>query len=228
MVPDVLPPHRLLSTHSIPADSASSLLQTYILNSESHAHLHPDALIKHSKVVFSAHAGPTGGVVMHNVRRVAAGLRGEYLEPESTPEPEETATTAEGVAGSAAVGAMGANGKMARPKKSMKATGTKMTFDDEEGGASIEETANEGWMDKETYELEEGAVDEVGELGERSNFVQSGGVAPEVEATDEAGAGSKRKAKPDDKEARKKAKKEREKEFRKKREAEKKAKKTDE
>lgn len=26
---------------------------------------------------------------MHNLRRVAAGLRGEYLEPEATPEPEE-------------------------------------------------------------------------------------------------------------------------------------------
>jgi len=221
MVPDTLPPHRLLTTTHIPTETASSILQTYILNSESHAHLHPDALIKASKVVFSAHGGPTGGVVMHNLRRVAAGLRGEYLEPEATPEPEETATTGEGVEVSAAVGAQGKSGKIARPKKSMKPTGTKMTFEDEEG-PSVEETANEGWMDKETYELEEGAVDEVGELGERSNFVASGGAVPEVEATDE-GAGSKRKA-AQDKEARKKAKKEREAEFKKKREAQKKAK----
>lgn len=219
MIPETLPPYRHLLTTPISHTHASTILDLYITNSESHAHLHPDALIKHSKVVFSAHGGPSGGVVMHNLRRVAAGLRGEYLEPEATPEPEETATTGQGVEASAAVG-KAKDAKVQRPKKSMQPTGTKMTFDEEE--PSIEESANQGWMDKETYELEEGAVDEVGEVGERSNFVASGGAVPEVKASEE-GAGNKRKA-AQDKEARKKAKKERTKEFKKKREAQKQAK----
>ncbi|KAF1358011.1 hypothetical protein EJ07DRAFT_167031 [Lizonia empirigonia] len=89
MVPDAPPPHRLISSKPISTADASTMLQTYITNSEAHPHLHPDALITPTGVTFSSHGGPTGGVVMHNLRRVAAGLRGEYLEPEATPEPED-------------------------------------------------------------------------------------------------------------------------------------------
>ncbi|KAH4341242.1 hypothetical protein HBH98_182210 [Parastagonospora nodorum] len=35
-----------------------------------------------------------GSVVMHSLRRVAAGMRGEFLEPEKTPEPEEDEASA--------------------------------------------------------------------------------------------------------------------------------------
>ncbi|PVH97799.1 hypothetical protein DM02DRAFT_67780 [Periconia macrospinosa] len=86
---ETLPPYVAISSKAISQAEASQILEKYILNSESHPHLHPDALITPTGVTFSSHGGPTGGVVMHNLRRVAAGLRGEYLEPEATPEPEE-------------------------------------------------------------------------------------------------------------------------------------------
>jgi hypothetical protein len=133
------------------------MLQTYISHSEAHPHLHPDALITPTGVTFSSHGGPTGGVVMHNLRRIAAGLRGEYLEPEPTPEPE----TEEGAEGEKAW-----NGK--------KGKGKKTTFTDVE----VE------WQDKEAYEREQGEV-EIGDIGERTNIVKDGGEEPEVEVTGE-------------------------------------------
>lgn len=183
MVPDAPPPHRLISSTPISTADASTMLQTYITNSEAHPHLHPDALITPTGVTFSSHGGPTGGVVMHNLRRVAAGLRGEYLEPEATPEPEEDAFAELG----------------AQSKYSKKGKGTKTTFTDPEAGpVEIE------WQDKETYEREQGEI-ELGDLGSRANVVAEGGEEPQVEV-----AGEKRKGDAKlDKDARKKAKKER-------------------
>lgn len=183
MVPDAPPPHRLIASKPITTADASTLLQTYITHSEAHPHLHPDALITPTGVAFSSHGGPMGGVVMHNLRRIAAGLRGEYLEPEPTPEPEE-----EG----------GAEGEKAW--KGKKGQGTKTTFTDAEAGAVQIE-----WQDKEAYEREQGEV-EIGEVGERTNIVQDGGEEPEVEVTGEKRKGGDEKL---DKEARKRAKKER-------------------
>lgn len=185
MVPDAPAPHRLISSKPISTADASAMLQTYIANSEAHPHLHPDALITPTGVTFSSHGGPTGGVVMHNLRRIAAGLRGEYLEPEPTPEPEgeEGAEGAEG-------------GKAWRGKR---ARGGKTTFTDPEAGAVEVE-----WQDKDVYEREQGEI-EVGEVGDRNNVVQEGGDEPEVEVTGEKRKGDDKL----DKEARKKAKKER-------------------
>lgn len=157
MVPDAPPPHRLISSKPVSTADASTMLQTYISHSEAHPHLHPDALITPTGVTFSSHGGPTGGVVMHNLRRIAAGLRGEYLEPEPTPEPE----TEEGAEGEKAW-----NGKKGKAKKT--------TFTDVE----VE------WQDKEAYEREQGEV-EIGDIGERTNIVKDGGEEPEVEVTGE-------------------------------------------
>ncbi|KAJ4380330.1 hypothetical protein N0V86_004641 [Didymella sp. IMI 355093] len=180
MVPDAPPPHRLVSSTPIDTATASSMLQDYITNSEAHPHLHPDALITPTGVTFSSHGGPTGGVVMHNLRRVAAGLRGEFLEPEPTPEPEEQFAERE------------------ETWKGKKGKGKKTTFTDEEAGdAQVE------WQDKDVYEREQGEI-EIGEVSDRTNVVQEGGEEPEVEVT-----GEKRKGDQLSKEDRKKAKKER-------------------
>ncbi|KAJ4346302.1 hypothetical protein N0V95_005512 [Ascochyta clinopodiicola] len=188
MVPDAPPPHRLISSQPITTSAASTLLQTYIANSEAHPHLHPDALITPTGVTFSSHGGPTGGVVMHNLRRVAAGLRGEYLEPELTPEPEEEEAVAHG----------------AHAKYSSKAKGKKTTFADADADADAGDVQIE-WQDKEAYEREQGEL-EIGDLGDRTNVVAEGGEEPEVDVT-----GEKRKSVDTklDKDARKKAKKER-------------------
>ena len=185
MVPDAPPPHRLISSKPVSTADASTMLQTYISHSEVHPHLHPDALITPTGVTFSSHGGPTGGVVMHNLRRIAAGLRGEYLEPEPTPEPE--AGEEEGAEGEKAW-------------KGKKGKGKKTTFTDAEAG-----TVEIEWQDKEAYEREQGEI-EIGEIGDRTNVVQEGGEEPEVEVTGEKRKGGDAKL---DKEARKKAKKER-------------------
>lgn len=184
---DAPPPSRHISSTSISVAAASQMLDTYLRNSELHPHLHPDALITPTGVTFSSHGGPTGGVVMHNLRRVAAGLRGEYLEPEPTPEPEEEQIAEE-------FGSGGRGGKKDKRKRS----------------AAVDV---EGWQDKEEYEREEGGI-EIGEIGDRVNVVQDGGEEPEVEVTDGTSGKKRRKGEEGgdeklDKAARKKAKAER-------------------
>jgi hypothetical protein len=186
------PPSRKVSSTPISVADASRMLETYITNSESHPHLHPDALVTPTGVAFSSNGGPMGSVVMHNLRRVAAGLRGEYLEPEKTPEPEENE---DGDANG-----FGAGKKFQKKRK---------------GFTTLRE---EDWEDKAVYEREQGGI-EVGEVGDRMNFVQEGGEEPEVQISagaEEQGAKKRKKegeaSQSDavmDKEARKKAKKER-------------------
>lgn len=175
------PPSCHISSTPISLSSASSILETYLRNSEAHPHLHPDALITPTGVTFSSHGGPMGGVVMHNLRRVAAGLHGEYLEPEKTPEPEED----EG-------------------DESEKST-WKGNKKGGKGKKNVEE-----WQDIAEYEQEAGGI-EVGELGPRTVTVAEGGEEPEVQATSgtkRKGEGEAADGKLS-KDARKKAKKER-------------------
>ncbi|KAF2797674.1 hypothetical protein K505DRAFT_193526, partial [Melanomma pulvis-pyrius CBS 109.77] len=140
---ETLPPNRHISSTPITLPAASTLLTRFLSNSESHPHLHPDALITPTGVTFSSHGGPLGGVVMHNLRRVAAGLRGEYLEPEATPEPEEE------------------EDRQGRGKGKGIWAGKKT-----EG---VGEGQQDGWQDREEYERE--VEVEVGEVGERDTFV---------------------------------------------------------
>ena len=127
-----------------------------------------------------------GGVLLHNLRRVAAGLRGEFLEPEKTPEVEDNdGENAD------------ADGAWKQNKKRKSAPNA--TTDDE-------------WEPLAQFEADQGGL-EIGEIGDRMNFVQEGGDEPEVQVT--AGAqesGKKRKKGGEgltDKEARKQAKRER-------------------
>jgi len=175
------PPSRHISSIPISLTTASQMLTTYITNSESHAHLHPDSSITPEGISFSSKGGPEGNVVMHNLRRIAAGMRGEYMAPEKTPEPEDDED---------------AEGRSFSNKKR-------------------KTVLNDDWQDKAEYEREEGLI-EVGEIGDRSNFVQEGGEEPAVEVTagaQEGGAkkrkiGGKSRAGLTDKEARKLAKQE--------------------
>lgn len=165
---DTPAPYRRISSKPISLADGSEMLDRYLQNSLAHSHLHPDALITPTGTNFSA-LGSSGGVVMHNLRRVAAGLKGEHLEPEPTPEPEGKAGAQNDIAVEAVNGLQ-------------------------------EEVAVEGAQDMEEFQREEGVV-EVGEIGDRTNFVQ--------EEVPGSGKSSKK-----DKEARKKAKKAKDKEFR--------------
>ncbi|EFQ91004.1 hypothetical protein CFE70_008348 [Pyrenophora teres f. teres 0-1] len=74
------PPVRHVSSTSMSRTSASAMLDKYLRNSETHAHLHPDAMITPQGVTFNAQGGALGNPLMHHLRRVAAGLHGEHLE----------------------------------------------------------------------------------------------------------------------------------------------------
>ncbi|KAF1920121.1 hypothetical protein BDU57DRAFT_3856 [Ampelomyces quisqualis] len=186
------PPSRHVSSTPISISDASAMLQTYLTNSESHPHLHPDALVTPTGIAFSSHGGPTGGVLMHNLRRVAAGLRGEFLEPEKTPEPEQGE---EDAADGFGAGRYNNGGKKRK-------------------------SAEDDWEPMEQFERDQGGV-EVGEISYRTNFVQEGGEQPQVQTTGDAQAnsgsqenGGKKKRRQEaggktDKEARKLAKRER-------------------
>ncbi|KAF2683502.1 hypothetical protein K458DRAFT_419098 [Lentithecium fluviatile CBS 122367] len=189
MALETLPPYRHIASRPISLADASKMLDKYIANSERHPHLHPDALITPSGVTFSSHGGPTGGVVMHNLRRVAAGLRGEYLEPEPERDSEEQEQESEA--------------------SSWKGKGKKTKDAD-----TADATQND-WQDMSEFEREEAAI-EVGEIGRMVHIVQEGGDAPEVEVTGEEQGTKKRKngGDGDDKNARKAAKKARLKEQR--------------
>ncbi|KAJ4344539.1 uncharacterized protein N0V89_012282 [Didymosphaeria variabile] len=183
---ETLAPHRLVSSKSITLEDASSILEKYLTNSEVHSHLHPDALITPSGTTFSAQGGPAGGVVMHNLRRVAAGLKGNYLEPEPTPEPEGEDQNA----------LVGANESQ-----------------DDSINKKVAGAVDVDWQEMSEFEREEGVV-EVGELDDRSNFVaqeeiEAGHLSGEGKKRKKEEEGGKL-----DKAARKKAKKAKDKEFR--------------
>ncbi|EUC44544.1 hypothetical protein COCMIDRAFT_97907 [Bipolaris oryzae ATCC 44560] len=94
MLLEAPPPRRQVSSAPVSLSAASAVLEKYLQNSETHAHLHPDALITPDGVTFNAKGGAVGNLLMHHLRRVAAGLRGEYLEPDTTLEAQAEALDA--------------------------------------------------------------------------------------------------------------------------------------
>jgi hypothetical protein len=192
------PPRRHISSAPISLDAASNIVSTYLTHSETHAHLHPDATITPEGINFNAQGGAMGNPLMHHLRRVAAGLRGEYLEPDKTLDEEE-----DGVQdGAPATGAVLGSKKPGKGRKEFAAV-------------------DEDWQDMASYQAEQGT--EIDELGPRTNVIQEGGEEPEVRASGGSGReGTKRKKEQVDEEgaavggrldnaARKKAKKERQK-----------------
>jgi hypothetical protein len=189
------PPHRAIPAVPISQDIALKFLSSYLEATKTSPHLLPNARLESS--------GPTAGssassVTIHNLKRVEAGLRGEWLAPTLDLE-EGKVTVAEG-----------------------------MDDGTNKGQYVNEEAEGEGWMDLDEYQREQsiegGEIGErlpgVAELGD-SDFD-----GPEVEENDknEEGAVNPPKAKkikvkhnvtpakvtkPIDKEARKREKKER-------------------
>jgi hypothetical protein len=147
---DSHPPHRIHASTPLSLSAAHTLLSTYLALSETSPHLHPDGLLTTAGAQFATSAGPLGGVVLHNLRRVEAGLRGEHLEPEA--EEQEDAVAEQLDAGKKLEGGAGEKRKV--------------------------EAAEEGWQDIEEWQREQGPV--VGEIGERSNFVAEGVEEPVV------------------------------------------------
>ena len=71
-------PQRLHSTRRVSLSEAQILISEFLEKSESAPYLHPNALITDQGPVLPFN-GQDGGVVMQNLRRIEAGLRGEQL-----------------------------------------------------------------------------------------------------------------------------------------------------
>lgn len=190
MILEAPPPRRHISSAPISLSDASGILEKYLSNSETHPHLHPDATITPEGVAFNAQGGAMGNPIMHHLRRVAAGMRGEYQEPERALDLEEDQQDF-----TADVTVSGGKGKTGK-----KAAG-----------------ADDDWQDLASYQAEQGDI-EIGEIGDRTNVVQEGGEEPQVQSPKNKDRKKRKNEQAEepvvadgqiDKEARKKAKKER-------------------
>jgi len=116
------PPHRTIPSIPIPQEIALRFLSSYLEATKTSPHLLPNARLEAS--------GPTAGpsassVTIHNLQRVEAGLRGEWLAPTLDLE-EGNVTVAEG-----------------------------MNDGTNKGRDINEEGKGEGWMDLDEYQREQ-------------------------------------------------------------------------
>jgi hypothetical protein len=143
--------------------AAQTQLSAFLSQARSKAHLHPDALLSSTGIQFSANSGPTGGLALHHLQRIEAGLRGENLV-------QETQEELEAVFG-----------------EEMRAAGT-LRGDDRRVDATIERVSKRSKSQERVREWEDGAefaqqqdITE-GEVGDRgAHVVQQGGAPPEIE-----------------------------------------------
>jgi hypothetical protein len=143
--------------------AAQIQLSAFLSQTRSKAHLHPDALLSSTGIQFSANSGPTGGLALHHLQRIEAGLRGENLV-------QETQEELEAVFG-----------------EEMRAAGT-LRGDDRRVDATIERVSKRSKSQERVREWEDGAefaqqqdITE-GEVGDRgAHVVQQGGAPPEIE-----------------------------------------------
>lgn len=73
------PPIRIGASRRVSLGESQALVEAHITNSRTNPHLFPNALLLASGP--TAQGAADGGVVMHNLARLNAGLKGEYLAP---------------------------------------------------------------------------------------------------------------------------------------------------
>jgi hypothetical protein len=163
----VQPPHVHHSLTRISPASALRQLQSYLEEASTEAHLQPNALLTLTGPT-AANSSDAGGLVLYNLRRVEAGLRGEVLvagdrKTDNVPmEDLPNITVEEEVAG------------------------IELVVDQHGGGSEGD------WQDPESYSREQ--VDEVEGMGDRQTAIQDSGDVPaitesipSVQSGDEAG-----------------------------------------
>ncbi len=201
MVPQPPPPpvhhHPSLTAPLSPA-SAAAALSTFLESSSTKPHLHPDSLLRSTAIEFSAVSGPTGGIALHHLRRIEAGLRGERLVAETAEELEKL--FGDGGSGderldglidetNARIWGDGKKRKRGRDEIEQWANDTSSLagYGDNNGARApqeLESFANtpmhvSDWQDQEEYELQQGTI--MGEVGERgAHVVKQGGIVPEL------------------------------------------------
>lgn len=210
MAPAVAYPPTILHPSSLKplsVEDAQKTIAKYLSDSERKPYLHPDARLEPRSVALSTLGSRQGGVILHQLRRVEAGLRGEVLQPEPRTDGDNgilvdaEATSELPLGNDAALDAM------------IEAANQEM--DDEDVDSSNKRKANamdtdgdnEDWQDPEEMDMQmEGTED--GPLHDQTTAVAEGGQVPALKSAEKL-----------DKEARKKAKKEKRKEEQKSKEA---------
>ena len=181
---NVFPPHYLHTSKQVSSAQALELLSSYLEATAADASRHPNALLTESGPI-SATSGSNTGLVLHNLMRVEAGLRGEHLGADLS------------------FAKFGGEGlpdlQIGDDSQITLGAGTKRAIDLE--GQGIDADMGEGgWQDRTEFEREQEVTGP--ELGERTHDtivgMQDGGKVPSVERTKSSG----------DKEERKKRKKE--------------------
>lgn len=136
------PPFRHYATRQIASSRALSLLSQYLAAAGSDASFHPNALLTEAGPVTPSSGTHQMGLVLHNLQRVEAGLRGEQLTTELAwdhhieGEPNGTDLGPQGLV-------HGANDSLA--------------------------TNHDGWQDKAEFDREQDI--EQGEMGDKDNLV---------------------------------------------------------
>jgi hypothetical protein len=75
--------HHPRLTKRLTPSEAESHLSAFLSQTTTKPFLHPDALLSSAGITYSAQSGPNGGLALHHLRRIAAGLKGENLVPEN-------------------------------------------------------------------------------------------------------------------------------------------------
>ncbi|KAL8723661.1 MAG: hypothetical protein Q9225_000104 [Loekoesia sp. 1 TL-2023] len=190
------PPIRHHSSQPISASHAQQLLAEFLERTATDPSLHPNALLTEDGPV---NRSATMGLVLHNLRRVEAGLRGEHLAADLT------------------FKNLGGEGL----PDMMSSTATKGGGDEERSKGNANKDQDADWQDKDEYEREQAI--EQGEIGSRSNALEDtnidrglsneGGEIPAVQHVKGSSRAEKDERKRKKKEKREQMKKKREKEL---------------
>ncbi|KAI4206243.1 MAG: hypothetical protein LQ346_001214 [Caloplaca aetnensis] len=136
------PPIRHHSSHCIAPGQAQPILAKFLEEAVEDTSLHPNALLTEDGPI---NPSSSIGIVLHNLRRVGAGLRGEHLAADLS----FTNFGGEGL------------------PDLMNDVLVKGQVNGERSNAHPEKDLEAGWQDKEEYEREQAV--EQGEIGARSN-----------------------------------------------------------
>ncbi|TKA61849.1 hypothetical protein B0A55_11551 [Friedmanniomyces simplex] len=201
--------HHASKTRRLTPTEAQIELADFLERTETQPYLHPDAQLSASGISFAAQSGPKGGLAIHHLKRIEAGLRGERLGEETTEELENQYGTEvhlpEGDDGKLDVlidGNSGRKGGLKRQRTSdwAETSSNAGPADSQEALAGAADEDN-NWQDKEDYEhSRRNLVDDIGERG--APVVKQNGAPPVISHAPESKA---------EKKARKGAKKERQK-----------------
>ncbi|KAI9671569.1 MAG: hypothetical protein M1817_003621 [Caeruleum heppii] len=188
-----LPPLHHHRNRLVSPATALAQIQTYLSSCQTSAHLHPDALLTDQGPQFLS-AGSKGGLVLHNLRRVEAGLRGEWMaavEDEAEEEEEEGEELKNGVVEAGQRGEKEGDGgrggaSQKSTTKSSLPTPSQHPHDASSSAAAPvlpsepAEIIPNDWQDPQTYALQQEISE--GELGQRVTTTVDHADLPKIRA----------------------------------------------